>query len=255
MGRAQSTLLLKKKMEFRKGEYNSLEVIIREKQEWDKTIGTFCGQETFSFMQIDLCQKIQDEINKTKPDSCYVFLYGTAINHMAELIQYGFICGQETTILKKWLIPLKKDLTPKNLTTSRVGVLIKVADLTGTKILIVKENGRWKMPSGTCDLNENPIETAKRELMEELSIEVDNFKFIGGWNSKNGVKNTFSDTCFVLQAQIKKGFHIKIDKNEIDEWYWQDINTIQSSKVSDLTKKYSAMDTKDIVFEGNKMFF
>lgn len=49
------------------------------------------------------------------------------------------------------------------------------------EILICREPGEksWKLPGGHPENNETPIETLRRELMEEVDIVVDNIKVLG----------------------------------------------------------------------------
>lgn len=48
------------------------------------------------------------------------------------------------------------------------------------KILIIKEVGKeWNIPGGKPESNETPIQTLKRELVEETGAEIDKFQMIG----------------------------------------------------------------------------
>jgi ADP-ribose pyrophosphatase YjhB (NUDIX family) len=50
----------------------------------------------------------------------------------------------------------------------------------GGKILILKEmNKEWNIPGGKPESNETPIQTLKRELAEEVDVEIDKCRMIG----------------------------------------------------------------------------
>lgn len=46
--------------------------------------------------------------------------------------------------------------------------------------------GRWDIPGGFCDLDEHPTDTARREVAEELGIEVELAGLLGMWMDTYG---------------------------------------------------------------------
>lgn len=95
--------------------------------------------------------------------------------------------------------------------------------LKGKKLLVVrKNNGRVEciLPGGKREGTETDFETLKRELMEELSVEVTSTEFIGEFDDMA----IFSDEKFHMQAYL-----VEIDgeincDNEIKETLWIDRN-------------------------------
>ena len=95
--------------------------------------------------------------------------------------------------------------------------------LRDKKILVQrKKNGREEciIPGGKRENNETDFETLKRELMEEISVELINAEFIGGYDDIA----VFSNKPIHVQAYIAtiKG-KIKCN-NEIKEALWIDKN-------------------------------
>ena len=56
------------------------------------------------------------------------------------------------------------------------GIIPIFLDKNNFKILVVKnkKSGQWGLPKGTPEINEQPLQTAKRELFEETKIIADN---------------------------------------------------------------------------------
>ena len=110
--------------------------------------------------------------------------------------------------------------------------------LKDKKILVQrKKNNREEciIPGGKREGNETDLETLKRELMEELSVELINATFIGGFNDIA----VFSNEPIHVQtylAQIEG--EIKCN-NEIKEAIWIDKNYKQEGiKVGSILGEY-----------------
>ncbi len=115
-------------------------------------------------------------------------------------------------------------------------------------ILLVKNSkgGHWGLPKGTPELNENPSETAKRELSEETGIT--KIKIKEGVTFKenyifeqDGKPYNKTNTYFI-------GFVDKMDLNndldEIDEVKWMEID-----KAKDVLTHQSSVGTVSGLYE------
>jgi len=80
----------------------------------------------------------------------------------------------------------------------------------------------WNFPGGAIRKNENPEEAAKREIREELGIEIDNVEKIGEFIDTSNYKRD-NIICFSGRA-ITKNF--QINKLEILEAGWYKPPTI-----------------------------
>lgn len=195
-----------------KGEFNSLEV------------------RDAPFLQV------VKRIGEMKPESIYVFLTkGNIGSKVNEYIKEGFVSAQETLILKRNLNK-KEDKTPLNLATSRHGVLAMVLNQEKDSILLVKERGRVKMPSGTTELGEMPEATVCRELDEELDIKVSHINEIGSMMSFKCVKGVYDDDCRIFSCVIDKDVKPRVKDGEVDAWKWVKVTDIATSDASEITR-------------------
>ncbi|MFH1589011.1 MAG: NUDIX domain-containing protein [archaeon] len=118
----------------------------------------------------------------------------------------------------------------------KVGVGFGVMILKNSKVLLGKRHvdpekadselegaGKWTMPGGKLHYGETFEEGAKREVMEETGMVVNNIKFISITN--NIVTNAHFVTLGFLCEDFEDEPEVK-EPDEITEWKWFDIKDL-----------------------------
>jgi len=83
-------------------------------------------------------------------------------------------------------------------------------------ILILKEpNEEWNIPGGKPESNETPIQTLKRELEEEVDVEIDKYQMVGYFEIPDNP--TFYQLRFACKIKIINQQTIDPAKNIINE--------------------------------------
>ena len=74
------------------------------------------------------------------------------------------------------------------------------------KVLIIKDDGKtqWKLPGGTPEKNETPIETLKREVFEEATVTLEKCKMIGCQETEIEKKIIYQLRYVAIIEEIKK---------------------------------------------------
>ncbi|XWV26564.1 hypothetical protein QJ857_gp0503 [Tupanvirus soda lake] len=127
----------------------------------------------------------------------------------------------------KWTLKgIEDKVHPYATSTACASVMILSPD--ETSVLMVFENDMWKFVTGSNNFNELNLETAKREMFEEVGLEYDSRfepKFIGMWNISGRNNGKINDvmTCYVIKA---KSFTLKLDDFEIVKAKWFKINDL-----------------------------
>lgn len=93
-----------------------------------------------------------------------------------------------------------------------------------TEILLIKHvnSGHWSFPKGHVEADETEVETAKREIMEETSIEAlidSTFRETVSYSPKKDVQKEV--VYFIAKA---KNTNFVLQKSEVSEAKWVDIN-------------------------------
>lgn len=109
------------------------------------------------------------------------------------------------------------------------------------KILLVKQSygrGLWTIPGGGIRRGETPEEATKREVREEVGIQLEDVKHIGKFISTSEYKR---DNVDIFNA-ASNGENFKIDNLEIIEAKWFPPNNLPeiseyAQKVLDLWRK------------------
>ena len=123
----------------------------------------------------------------------------------------------------------------KEVVESNSGVFISVINRKN-QILLIKQHRHnlghiYEVPSGAMKKNEAPLESAKRELLEETGITAKNWRLIS--THQNGVHNEGLNYFFIAQNINKK--RKKLDEDEdignCDFFDFQEVNQLMKNKL------------------------
>lgn len=110
------------------------------------------------------------------------------------------------------------------------------------KVLLVKSykwGGQiWSVSGGHVELGESIEDSIKREVKEEVGIEIDNVKIFAVYDAIFP-KSFFQKKHFIFlecECQIKKGSKIKLDKKEIQEARWFTLDEALKQKLEKYTR-------------------
>ena len=83
------------------------------------------------------------------------------------------------------------------------------------RVLPASFSGKWEFPGGKIEPKETPEECLKRELLEELSIEVDIGKLLLVWEHDYGRKDGkqyrfFAFSCLITKGEPRLSVHDKM---------------------------------------------
>ncbi len=98
---------------------------------------------------------------------------------------------------------MRKQIGHAPLMTTACGVIIE--NLKGEILLQQrKDNGRWGLPGGAMEIGEKFIDTAKREILEEVGIEIDNLSLFGIYSGEDRIiVYPNDDICCVTSLVFK----------------------------------------------------
>lgn len=111
----------------------------------------------------------------------------------------------------------------------RFGVKCLIYD--GDKILLIKNNygsKLWNLPGGGIKKNEKPESAAKREVKEELGIELKILDFSGQYSSNIEGKR---DEIYCYSSKIPKVTKLRLSR-EIKEAKWFDRKELPEKRAS-----------------------
>ena len=103
-----------------------------------------------------------------------------------------------------------------------VGVIIR----KGSKVLLGKRKsshgaGTWQFPGGHLELNESWEDCAKREVKEEVNIEIENINFAAATNDIFKKEGKHYITVFMVADYASGNFKL-MEPDKCEEWQWFD---------------------------------
>ena len=150
------------------------------------------------------------------------------VKYLPAALERGFTLrgGDATHVLCcAWLPGGDSPLPPGP--THQVGVGAVVTDRAG-RLLLVQEavgpaQGRWKLPTGLCEANENLGEAAAREVREETGLEVRPAEVLAVRHS-HGFHRGVSDVFFCVRCEaIDEGAVLTPQAGEIARVAWRPV--------------------------------
>ena len=85
--------------------------------------------------------------------------------------------------------------------------------------------GDWAPPGGHLEFGETPLETATREVHEEVGLTVTGARLIGVTNNIFSAENKHYVTLF-LMADCASGEPALLEPNKCDGWGWYDLSRL-----------------------------
>jgi NADH pyrophosphatase NudC (nudix superfamily) len=163
-----------------------------------------------------------------------------------KILKYCPSCGNESLNWdgeKKWSCP-HCNFTLYNNVAGAVAVVIRYKD----EIYLTRRNrdpkkGKLDLPGGFVDPRESAEETCKRELFEELQLEVDisNLKYLTSLPNLYQYKEIDYNTIDLFyEYTVSEKFQVKLDISEISEAIWIPLKEL---------------DPDEIAFDSQKKFF
>ncbi|AZA55942.1 NUDIX hydrolase [Chryseobacterium shandongense] len=163
-----------------------------------------------------------------------------------KILKYCPSCGNESLNWdgeKKWSCP-HCNFTLYNNVAGAVAVVIRYKD----EIYLTRRNrdpkkGKFDLPGGFVDPRESAEETCKRELFEELQLEVDisNLKYLTSLPNVYQYKEIDYNTIDLFyEYTVSEKFQVKLDISEISEAIWIHLDEL---------------DPDEIAFDSQKKFF
>lgn len=163
-----------------------------------------------------------------------------------KILKYCPSCGKESLNWdgeKKWSCP-ECNFTLYNNVAGAVAVVIRHED----EIYLTRRNrdpkkGKLDLAGGFTDPKESAEETCKRELFEELQLDVDmsNLKYITSLPNVYQYKEIDYNTIDLFyEYSVSEKFEVNLELSEISEAVWIPLKEL---------------DLEDIAFDSQKKFF
>lgn len=142
---------------------------------------------------------------------------------------------------------MQSNMENQNIVKVGIGVMI----MKDGKVLLGKRkgshaSGEYSFPGGHIEYMESFIESAKREVMEEVGIEIDNVRFLRLLNLKTYAPKHYVDIGLI--ADWKSGEPQVMEPEKCEGWGWYDLNQLP-------TPLFSGLNEYFITYRGGKNFF
>ena len=130
-----------------------------------------------------------------------------------------------------------------------IGVMI----LKDGKVLLGKRKGshgagEYSWPGGHFEYMESFEQCAKREVMEETGMEIQNVRFLRLLNLKDYAPKHYVDIGMI--ADWKSGEPKDIESEKIGEWQWYDMNNLPSPIFKGIDSYFEAYKTGKNYFDN-----
>jgi 8-oxo-dGTP pyrophosphatase MutT (NUDIX family) len=144
--------------------------------------------------------------NDSRGSTIRVVPYAASVQLPVPLRRYGFKFAHLG--LRIWWLIARPNVN---------GVKCMITD--GERVLLVRHSygqPKWDLPGGTMKRREQPRETARREMAEELGITLDGWADLG---TLSGRADHRHDTMHCFHAELFNP-DLAVDRGEIDEARW-----------------------------------
>ncbi|MDP3792825.1 MAG: NUDIX domain-containing protein [bacterium] len=130
----------------------------------------------------------------------------------------------------------------QNIIKVGIGVMI----MKNRKVLLGKRKGshgegEYAWPGGHMEYMESFESCAKREVMEETGMEIENIRFLRLLNLKTYVPKHYVDIGLI--ADWKSGDPGVIEKDRVESWNWYDIDKLPKPLFSTIPSYIEAYKT------------
>ena len=134
-----------------------------------------------------------------------------------------------------------------NIVKVGIGVMI----MKDGKVLLGKRKGKhgageYAWPGGHFEYMESFTDSAKREVMEETGMEIDNIRFLRLANLKEYAPKHYVDIGLI--ADWKSGEPVVMEPEKCESWDWYDIDNLPSPL-------FSGIETYIEAYKGGTNFY
>lgn len=92
-------------------------------------------------------------------------------------------------------------------------------------LVLQKNNKKWTLPGGGIEKSENPKNCVRREIKEELGVDLESIKKIGKWSTDY---RGFDEIIYYFKSEVNKN-NIFINDDEINKFKWVSLDNISEN--------------------------